>query len=316
MRKEKSKTKKSLMIMLGILLVIILPSASYMTYLSNKVDRIEIDRSEVTNTGKEIAKEDSDVITIALFGTDYSGETYGAADATMILSINKITNEIKLMSLMRDIYLDLPTGGKSNLNYTMSTGGPTLILKTINYNFNLNVDKFVQVDLTNLPKVIDTLGGVSLTITEDELNYINGYIDNIDSENGTVTPHVTTTGEQILNGTQASAYCRIRYTSGRDFRRTERQRDVLDSLFKEVKSINVSQVPSLVSDLLPLVSTNLTNSEILSISTKVLNMGVNNIQQSRFPLDEDQTMILEDMYHMIIEQPKTTDEIHKFIYSK
>lgn len=316
MKKKFSTGQKVLAITLSILLVLILSGAAYVTYLSNKVTRVDLDRSDVTNTGQTVAKEDADVITVALFGTDYEGAEVGASDSTMILSINTKTNEIKLMSLMRDIYLDLPDGGKQNLNYTMSDGGPSLILKTINYNFNLNVDKFVQVDLTNLPVVIDILGGVTLDITADELNFINNYISHIDGNNGTSTQKLSSPGLQLVNGTQAAAYCRIRYTEGRDYKRTERQRDVLSALFNEVKNISISDVPSLISNLLPLVSTNLTNSEILSISTKVLGMGVTEIEQGRFPLDEHHTTEWTDMYHMIIDKEKTTEEIHKFIYSK
>lgn len=316
MKKKFSTGQKVLAITLSILLVLILSGAAYVTYLSNKVTRVDLDRSDVTNTGQTVAKEDADVITVALFGTDYEGAEVGASDSTMILSINTKTNEIKLMSLMRDMYLDLPDGGKQNLNYTMSDGGPSLILKTINYNFNLNVDKFVQVDLTNLPVVIDILGGVTLDITADELNFINNYISHIDGNNGTSTQKLSSPGLQLVNGTQAAAYCRIRYTEGRDYKRTERQRDVLSALFNEVKNISISDVPSLISNLLPLVSTNLTNSEILSISTKVLGMGVTEIEQGRFPLDEHHTTEWTDMYHMIIDKEKTTEEIHKFIYSK
>lgn len=316
MKKKFSTGQKVLAITLSILLVLILSGAAYVTYLSNKVTRVDVDRSDVTNTGQTVAKEDADVITVALFGTDYEGAEVGASDSTMILSINTKTNEIKLLSLMRDMYLDLPDGGKQNLNYTMSDGGPSLILKTINYNFNLNVDKFVQVDLTNLPVVIDILGGVTLDITSDELNFINNYISHIDGNNGTSTQKLSSPGLQLVNGTQAAAYCRIRYTEGRDYKRTERQRDVLSALFNEVKNISISDVPSLISNLLPLVSTNLTNSEILSISTKVLGMGVTEIEQGRFPLDEHHTTEWTDMYHMIIDKEKTTEEIHKFIYSK
>lgn len=316
MQKQWSKTKKILTIITSILLIIILSGVGYATYLSSKVERVEIDRSDVTDTGNELPKEAEDVITIALFGTDYSKNATGAADSTMILSINTKTNEIKLMSLMRDIYLNLPDGGKSNLNITIVNGGPSLILKTINYNFNLNVDKFVQVNLHNLPKVIDSLGGVKINITNEELNFINSTIVGMDEKNGTSTPKLLSSGDQILNGTQAAAYCRIRSTSGRDYKRTERQRDVLESLFNEAKNINPTEIPSLVNNILPLVSTNLTNSEILSISSKVLGMGVNNIEQARFPLDSDHTTEWTDMYHMIIDIPKTTEEIHKFIYNK
>lgn len=86
---------------------------------------------------------------------------------------------------MRDMYLDLPDGGMSNLNYTLNDGGAELLLKTINYNFDLAIDKFAQVNLHTLPIIIDKLGGLEINIYSDELNYINNYINNIDSENNT-----------------------------------------------------------------------------------------------------------------------------------
>ena len=119
----------------------------------------------------------------------------------------------------------------------MSYGGPELILKTINYNFNLTVDKFIYVSLHTLPQIIDRLGGVEISITNDELNYINRYISNIDSENGTTTEYITSSGLQTLNGTQASAYCRIRYTEGRDFKRTERHREVLTKILEKIETL-------------------------------------------------------------------------------
>ena len=99
-------------------------------HYSSKVERVDIDRNVVTETGKTPAKEDENIITIALLGTDFSqnekyGNLYGASDSTMILGIDKKNNKIKLFSLMRDMYLDLPDGsGKQNLNYTMAYGGP------------------------------------------------------------------------------------------------------------------------------------------------------------------------------------------------
>ncbi|MDB1944566.1 LCP family protein [Clostridium tertium] len=315
--RKLSKKKITIISLLIFILIIIGSIASYTYYLSSKVERIDIDRKEVTDTGKEAPKETEDVITIALLGSDFS-ELYdvSAADATMILSIDSKNNNIKLCSLMRDIYLDLPQGGKMNLNYTILDGGPSSILKTINYNFNLKIDKFVQVDLKRLPKIIDALGGVEIEITTEELQYINKYIDNIDKHNETTTEHIYNTGKQLLNGTQASAYCRIRYTAGRDFKRTERQRDVLNALFVKFKDVNLTEVPALINDILPLVTTNLSNSEIISISTKALSMGLNNIEQGRFPSDANIISAgFTDMYHTNIDIEGTTKELHKFIFS-
>ena len=315
---KKTSKKKKVLISVFLLILIVLGSVvTYAYHLSSKVSRVEIDRNEVTDTGKEAPKEADDVITIALFGSDFS-ELYdvSAADATMILAIDTKNNKIKLCSLMRDIYLDLPQGGKMNLNYTILDGGPSSILKTINYNFNLKIDKFVQVDLRRLPKIIDALGGVEMEITPNELNYINGYIDNIDKNNGTKTEHIYTAGKQLLNGTQASAYCRIKYTDGRDFRRTERQRDVLEALFVKFKDISLAEVPGIVNEILPLVTTNLSNSEIISISTKALSMGVSNIEQGRFPSDENIISAgFTDMYHTNIDIEGTTKELHNFLFS-
>ncbi|WP_418223318.1 LCP family protein [Clostridium isatidis] len=316
MKKKKSKKKLILFILIPILIVI-LGIVAYGYHMSSKVERVEIDREDVINTGKETSKKYKDVTLIALLGSDFS-EYYetSASDATMILAIDKKNNKIKLCSLMRDIYLDLPQGGKMNLNYTILDGGPASLLKTVNYNFDLAIDKFVQVDLERLPKIIDALGGVEMEITEDELQHINAYIDNIDKNNGTNTEHITTAGRQLLNGTQASAYCRIRYTAGRDFRRTERQRDVLNALFVKFKDIDLIELPGMINEILPLVTTNLTNGEIISISKDALSMGLSNIEQGRFPSDGN---IIEagftDMYHMNIDIEATTNELHNFLFS-
>lgn len=260
MKKKRKKSKSTLFKVIGLVFLIILIIAiSILTIsykmLSSKVNRVDINRDYVTNVQSESSytdnKTEDNIINIALLGSDYS-QGFGAADSTIILSINTKNNKIKLLSLMRDIYLDLPDGGKSNLNYTLNSGGPELILRTINYNFSLNIDKFIYVNLSTLPKIIDKLGGVEINITPQELQYINGYISNIDKENGTTTEPITSAGTQLLNGTQASAYCRIRYTEGRDFKRTERQRDVLSALFNKFKNISITEVPGIISDLLPL----------------------------------------------------------------
>ena len=174
MKKKLSTPKK---VLIGILLAVVLIISLLVfmfNHFSSKVERVEIDRSAVITTGKEPAKEDEDVITIALFGTDFTeneqyGNLYGAADATMILGIDTKNNRLKLFSFMRDLYLDLPdgSGDKQNLNYTMAYGGPELIIKTINYNFNLTVDKFIHVSLRTLATIIDKLGGIELNITND-----------------------------------------------------------------------------------------------------------------------------------------------------
>lgn len=308
------KLKKILLLSSIAIILIALSIFAFIKTLSSKVERIDIDRASITEVSKGTVPENSnEVITMALLGADYSNNN-GAADVTMLLSINKKTNEINLCSLMRDMYLDLPDGGMSNLNYTLNDGGAELLLKTINYNFGLAIDKFAQVNLHTLPIIIDKLGGLELNIDNDELNYINNYIDNIDSENNTSTEHITTTGTQLLNGTQVAAYCRIRYTSGGDYKRTERHRIVINALFNKFKDISLTEGLSLSNEILGLVSTNLTDSEIISIGSTLLSMNSASINQGRFPEDGDHYTEWTDMYHMIIDKETTREKLQSFLY--
>lgn len=315
--KKKLSKKKVILSSLIITSFILLTTFIYIYIMSNKISRIDIKSEEVINNNVELPKESEDVTLIALFGSDYSDyyET-SSADSTMILAINNKEKTIKLCSLMRDIYLYLPDGDRCNLNYTILDGGIPAILRAINFNFDLRIEKFAQVDLQRLPKIIDSLGGVEINITDDELNYINSYIANIDKKNNTKTERLTNSGLQLLNGTQASAYCRIRATSGRDFKRTERQRDVLNALFVKFKDTNITEFPKIINDILPLVTTNLKNTEIISLSTKALSMGLSNIEQGRFPTDGNIINTeITDMYHMNIDFDATTEELHKFLFS-
>lgn len=316
MKKKSSKTKIFLSILL-VTLIILSPIFIYLNKMSNKISRIDFKSEDVINTNVELPKESEDVTLIALFGSDYSDyyET-SSADSTMILAINNKEKTIKLCSLMRDIYLYLPDGDRSNLNYTILDGGIPSILRAINFNFDLRIEKFAQVDLQRLPKIIDSLGGVEINITDEELQYINSYIAHIDKKNNTTTEKLTSSGLQLLNGTQASAYCRIRYTEGRDFKRTERHRDVLNALFVKFKDTNITEFPGIISDVLPLATTNLKNSEIISLATKSLSMGVDNIEQGRFPTDGNIISTeITDMYHMNIDIDATTEELHNFLFS-
>lgn len=315
--KKMSKKKIALISIISIFTLIIATGGVYVGYLSSKVDRVEINRDDIKNTGQEPAKEEEEVINIALFGTDKSGKDNTASDSIMILTINHVKGELKLSSIMRDVTLEVEGHGQQNINDVIMIGGPELSIKTINTNFNLQIDKFVQVNLGNLPIIIDKLGGVEIEVTNEEVGFINSYIKSLDNMNGSNTSPIISAGINNLNGTQASAYCRIRYTDGRDFKRTERQRDVLSALFEKFKDISITEVPGLITELLPLVQTNLTNSEIISISTKALGVANKTIQQARFPEDEDIiTSGFEDNYYrMRINKEVTTDKMHKFIYS-
>ena len=322
--KKPWSTKKKVIVilssLLGIILLCLLGVAGYGYYAYSKVDTVEINREEVLNdTGKK--EEHKNITNIALFGV-HSGLVdggadgmYGLSDCIMILTINEDKKEIKISSIMRDTYVTIPTYGDSIINQAMQEGGPALMLKTINTNFDLDIDKFIGVNLNTLPQIIDKLGGLDMEVDSDEFKYINSYIADIDKRDNTNAASLKSAGKQHLNGTQATAYCRIRYTEGTDFKRTERQRMVFTLIANKLSSMSASELNSFVLEELPIVQTNLTYGEIAAIGKQILSVGTGNIQQNRFPNDGDHwSTTVDGGYRLNINKDVTIEKMHKFIY--
>ncbi|EJT6664709.1 hypothetical protein C4D51_09855 [Clostridium perfringens] len=137
---------------------------------------------------------------------------------------------------MRDSYVDIIVHGDDKINYAYAFGGPELAMKTLNENFKVNIEDFMAVNFTSLPEIIDKLGEVKINIIPEEISHI---------------PRITSSGKQILNGAEALAYSRIRHVTGGDYKRTERQRVVLEAVFKKLKSTTTKEYSSLIDDFLP-----------------------------------------------------------------
>lgn len=260
--------------------------------------------------------QNNDIQNIALFGIDETEGTVGRSDCIMILTIDNKHKKLKLSSIIRDSYVVIPTKEKKDkINHAYAFGGPELALKTLNENFNLNLDQFVTVNFSSLPKIIDSIGGIKLDITNDETKYINNYIDEINKLNGTISPNITTSGIQKVDGTQALAYCRIRYTDGGDFERSQRHRTVINQLIEKCKTISVTQYPSILDKALPLVHTNLETSEILSLAVNINLLKNKPIVQDRFPTNEDGNgKNIDGIYYYVFDKTSTIKKILNFIY--
>jgi LCP family protein required for cell wall assembly len=318
-----SKKKKIIVVLssiLGIILLGLVGTLGYSYYVYSKIDTVEIDREEVLNDeGKK--EEYSHIINIALFGVD-RGENdggtdgmHGLSDSNIILTINEDKKEIKISSIMRDTYVTIPGYGDSIINQAMQEGGPQLMLKTVNQNFNLDIDKFIAVNLESLPKIIDKLGGLDIYVDSEEVPLVNGGVSDINKRNGTNFQGIKNAGMQHLNGAQATSYCRIRHTEGNDFKRTERQRLVITLIANKLSAMSAGDLNSFVLEELPLVQTNLSYGEIVSIGTAVLNVGTGNILQNRFPNDGDHwSTIVDGGYRLNINKEVTTEKMHEFIY--
>ena len=303
--------------LLCILITIAVVGGGYIIGLLNKIDNVELNKDNLGIVEEDLTDYDNvnKITNIALFGIDATDNNTGRSDSIMIATIDEIHKKLKLTSIMRDSYVYIDGYGQDKINHAYAYGGPELAIKTINENFGLNIENFVSVNFSSLPNIINILGGVDIEITDEELQYINSYINDINRKDGTSSPHITSAGVQHLDGTQALAYSRIRYTSGGDYKRTERQRTVLEALFNKLTSTSKASYNSLLNEVLPYVQTNLNAADILSLGTKVLGTG-NNLEQDRFPRDGyGEGAMIDGVYYLTFDIETAKQQMRDYIFN-
>ncbi|MGU8826007.1 LCP family protein [Clostridium perfringens] len=300
--KNKNGYKYLKYIILGIVLVVLILISGGFYFINskfNKVQKIEINKDNLSiNENKN--KEEKHIKNIVLFGIDAPKGKVGRSDAIMILILDEEHKVMKLTSIMRDSYVDIPGHGDDKITHAYAFGGPELAMKTLNENFKVNVEDFMAGNFTSLPEIIDKLGGVKINIIPEEIHHI---------------PGITSPGEQVLNGAEALAYSRIRYATGGDYKRRERQRVVLEAVFEKLKSTQSKEYPSLIDDFLPYVETNMSSMDMIKLATDVAPLVKGNLETARFPLDGycDGKMI-NGVWYLVYDRQATLNQIQEYIY--
>ena len=316
--------KKKTIVFSMITITAILISLFSISYF-NKVNLSDNKADSEINNNNKLKNDDNSsnsktsnkyIKNILLLGIDSGEDNIGRSDCIVIATLDTEHNKIKLSSIIRDSYVLIHNKShKDKINHAYAFGGPELTLKTLNDNFNLDLTQFVSVNLTSFPVLIDSIGGITLDINENELKYINKYIHSLNSKNNTSSPDINSSGIQHVDGTQALAYTRIRYTDGGDFERSHRQRIVLETVFEKLKDLPITSYPSLLDNLLPLVSTNLNGSEILSLCMDLISLDNIDILEHQFPENSDaEGKIIDGIYYYVFDEESTIKKIHKFIY--
>lgn len=296
---KNSKIKYIILAFILVILGLIGVSTYYINSKINKVQKVEVNKDNLS-INKTQVEEEKHIKNIALFGIDAPKGKAGRSDAIMILTLDEEHKAIKLTSIMRDSYVNIPGHGDDKITHAYALGGPELAMKTLNENFKVNVEDFMAVNFTSLPEIIDKLGGVKINIIPEEIHHI---------------PGVTSSGEQILNGAEALAYSRIRYATGGDYKRTERQRVVLEAVFEKLKSTPTKEYSSLIDDFLPYVETNMSSMEMIKLATDVAPLVKGNLETARFPLDGycDGKMI-NGVWYLVYDRQATLNQIQEYIY--
>ena len=242
----------------------------------NEEVKEQIEKTQEENAGKNL----TGVFNVALFGVDARDGSLGKgtrSDSIMICSIDMDKHEVKLISVLRDTYLNLGNDTYNKCNVAYAKGGPEQAISMLNVNTDMYIKDYITVGFDGLIQAVDALGGVELDVSEAEIPHLNNYqismVGTTDdgitfvAEEGSYVP-VTEPGLQKLNGLQATAYCRIRYV-GDDFRRTQRQRDLITAMIEKSKTASIGELTQAAEAVFPYVSTSLKVEDIFTMLSVV-----------------------------------------------
>ncbi len=234
-------------------------------------------------------QKDPDVENILVFGVDsrYAGQKASRSDSMMIVTLDRSSQTLKFTSILRDTKVKIPGRTEpAKLNAAYVFGGVGLLINTINENFDLDIQKFAMVDMWSAEKIIDAMGGISLTVRSDEVSYVNDGVretNTIFSRNSEPSPFLEKGGLQLLNGRQAVAYGRIRKI-GSDLGRTSRQRRILTELAKQFKAASLSAKMATLDELSQSFESNIDKTDMISMAIDVF-ASIGKITQYRVPAD-------------------------------
>ncbi len=243
----------------------------------------------------------------------------GRSDTMILVSVNEDTGKIHMTSIMRDCYVSIPGKGNNRINAAYAYGGGSLLLDTIESNLAVDVDKYVAIDFYSFVDIIDSMGGVDIEVSEEEIPILNAYVKELNRLNGRdeSTWLLSEGGMQHLNGTQALGYARIRYVGNGDFERTERQRLVVSKVFEKAKDMNLLEINNMLNALLPEVKTNMTEEEIMSLLLKAPTYLTYDLDSMRIPVDGSyQSMRVRGMSVLGIDLDKNIDALKRFVYGE
>lgn len=332
-KKQKARKKRKKMLLFGLeaLVLVVLVVALFIIQKADKVEKTELD-DIVVNEG--VGKVDTsgnvemnDISSahmegyrnIALFGVDSRKGALGKgtlSDTIMIASINEKTKEVKLVSVFRDTYLNINGDSSYNkANSAYSKGGPEQAINMLNRNLDLNISDFVTVGFSGVVDTVDALGGVTIDVDDVELTHLNNYQIGTAEALGRDYSKLKGTGMQNLDGIQATSYCRIRYTKGDDFKRAERQREVVQAIADEAKKASPKTLNKIANSVFPQTATSLELQEILDLIGDLPDYTI--VDSDGFPFEEYRaTGKIGSKGSCVIPADLQTNvtELHKFLF--
>ena len=289
--KQRAAKKRRKVIIFGVEIAVILMMVGVLCLVvpntSNNGPKVTVLETEELRIPEEVQQEETmkGYMNVALFGVDATKESQlykgSRSDSIMIASINMDTGDIKLVSVYRDTYLNIGTDSYQKCNAAYSYGGAEQAVKMLNMNLDMDITNFVTVGYKGLSEVIDGLGGVYIDVDSEEIKHINNYQIGIAEVLKCDYTPVTETGMQLLNGLQATAYCRIRYTAGNDFKRAARQREVIQAIEDQAKKADYDTLSKVFNSAIGDIYTSLDSKDILDLLANITKYRI--VDEGGFP---------------------------------
>lgn len=292
-RRRRRSTLSRVMFALEIIVLVVLMGGLFVYAKLGKLNHETINEEELdvneSVTENQVMKG---YTTIALVGIDSRDDKLKSdwnSDTMIIASINNDTKKVKLVSVYRDTYLCLGEDEDENNSYGLAnsaycTGGAKKMINMLNKNLDMNISDFVTVNFQAVAETVELLGGIDVEMKKEEVVHLNNYCVETSEVTGMdYTPLEEIEGVHHLNGVQAVAYARIRKTSGNDFRRAARQREVIYRIVEKAKNSSIATLNTVLDKIFPMIYISLTEKEILSMGMNMLSYDIED--QTGFPFD-------------------------------
>lgn len=303
-RKPKRKRRKIIKRLFTLTLLVIIAAAGY-TYFEYKKGLSESDGDFKEDGQFEFNGEGSDLdeVNILVLGIDSRGEDHSRSDSMMVIHYNKKQKQPKLISIMRDSYVDIPGYDKQKVNAAYAYGGPELVRKTLKESFDLDINYYAVIDFKGFAKIVDAVApdGIEVDVPK-KMSYGIGM---------TLQP-----GKQVLHGERLLGFVRFRHDRESDFGRVRRQQEVFSKLQKEAVSIgNIAQLPKLWGLVDPYIETNIPNGVILSVGKDFLLGSVKETKSFRLPVDGSFTNKDDPKYGAVLDLDleQNKEELKRFL---
>lgn len=314
-KKRRNKRRKRIFVLTAeVIILTFLLGTAYVMAKYDKIQRVEIDSESVT-VNEGAVKEG--YTTVALFGGDSREGQLGAgthADTIIIASIDNKTKEIRLVSIYRDTFLKQKDDKYNKANSAYFRGGPEEAISMLNENLDLDIEDYVTVDFKALVDTIDLMGGIEIDIQEEEVQYMNEFLQETADVAGTEANFIEHAGEQKLDGAQAVTYARIRSTAGGDYKRTERQRLVIEKIFEKAVKTKISTINKIIDKVFEQVSTSFSLKEALGLAAGVADYQLG--ETAGFPFEKQDDVRYKNCGSVVVAQglAENVQELHTFLY--